>query len=54
MFDTIFNFSNVKQFKINSIQSYTSIPNVFFFLKKKRIISLELYTNYEYRNPKGN
>ena len=43
MFETIFNFCNIKQFKNNSIQPFTGIPNVFFKNKKKRIKSSEMY-----------
>ena len=36
MFDTVFNFFNVKQFKNNSNQPYTSTPNVFFLKKEEK------------------
>ena len=41
MFDTIFNFCNVKQFKNNSVQPY--IPNVFFKKEEKNKIIETMY-----------
>ena len=47
MFNTIFDFCNVKQFKNNSVQPCTNIPNVFFKKNKERIKLLEPYANYK-------